>query len=346
MKPDLPLGRTAFPSGPEQRVWGKLHWFKRLLWLTLLGALLIWALKSAPFREIGATLMQLEWWEVAGLLVLNALIILLTAARWWIIIRAEDGRVPFQRLAVYRLAAFGVSYFTPGPQVGGEPLQVVYLQKGHGLSYARATAVVIMDKLLEFIANFIFLAAGTIAVVKLGILVRNSIPLTGSVVPLAAVLSMPALYAGLLYLGYYPLGASLRAVLPRAAGSAFPRLLLVSERMAAAFTRRHPGAMLIALGVSLVGWAGMTVEYWLMAHFLGIQLTGWQALAGVSVALISFLLPLPAGLGALEASQVLALGAMGFSPIAALSLALLVRARDMFFGGLGLLLVSRGLRAE
>jgi len=329
---------TEFARGPalSRRTLG------RLLWLALLATLLIWTVRNAPLREIWASLSQLESWQIAALLIFNAGIILLMTARWWVILRAEKGRVPFQRLAGYRLAAFGVSYFTPGPQMGGEPYQVIALQKNHGLTYPRATAVVIMDKLLEFIANFIFLAAGTVAVVRVGILARNGIPVSGSVVPLAAVLSLPVLYTGLLYLGFYPLGTALRAALPRASGSPFPRLMVVSERMASAFTRRHPGAMVLALAVSLAGWAGMTAEYWLMAHFLGIQLSGWQALAGTSMALLSFLLPIPAGLGALEASQVLALGAMGFSPVAALSLTLLIRGRDLFFGGLGLLLAGRG----
>jgi len=52
------------------------------------------------------------------------------------------------------------------------------------------------------------------------------------------------------------------------------------------------------------------------------------------------LMPMPGGLGALEASQALALGALGFGPAAGLSLALLIRARDLSFGALGLLLAG------
>jgi uncharacterized membrane protein YbhN (UPF0104 family) len=219
---------------------------------------------------------------------------------------------------------------------------VVYLQNFHRLSYPRATASVIMDKLLEFIANFLFLAGGLVAVIRVGILAKNGIALTGSVVPLAAILLLPVLYTVLLYLGFYPLGTAIRGVLPGAGGAKkLPRLLVVSERMAAAFTRRHASAMAVALAVSLAGWLGMTVEYWLMGHFLGMQLTPWQALAGVTMALLSFLLPIPAGLGTLEASQLLALGAMGFQPAEALSLTLLIRGRDTFFAGLGLLLAGR-----
>jgi uncharacterized protein (TIRG00374 family) len=307
----------------------------------LLAALLIWALKNAPLSEIWSALKDLQAWQILGLLAFNSVILMLITTRWWVILRAENGNVPLFRLFGYRLAAFGLSYFTLGPQVGGEPLQVVSLQRFHRLSYARATASVIMDKLLEFIANFLFLAGGLVAVIRVGILAKNGISLTGSVVPLAAILLLPVLYTGLLYLGFYPVGAALRSILPNASGANLPRLLVVSERMAAAFTRRHASAMVVALAVSLAGWLGMTAEYWLMGHFLGMQLTPWQALAGVTMALLSFLLPIPAGLGALEASQLLALGAMGYQPAEALSLTLLIRGRDIFFAGLGLLLAGR-----
>jgi len=52
---------------------------------------------------------------------------------------------------------------------------------------------------------------------------------------------------------------------------------------------------------------------------------------------------LPGGLGALEASQVFTLGKFGFSAATALSLTLLIRGRDMFIGGIGLLLAGRGV---
>jgi uncharacterized membrane protein YbhN (UPF0104 family) len=46
-------------------------------------------------------------------------------------------------------------------------------------------------------------------------------------------------------------------------------------------------------------------------------------------------------LGALEASQVFALGTFGISAASALGIALLMRARDLLIGGLGLLFASR-----
>jgi len=88
--------------------------------------------------------------------------------------------------------------------------------------------------------------------------------------------------------------------------------------------------------ISMVSWAAMLGEYWLMLRLLGLNLTPIQAISTLTAARIAILLPLPAGLGTLEASQVLALGALGLNPAAGISLSLLIRVRDVALGGLGL----------
>lgn len=75
-----------------------------------------------------------------------------------------------------------------------------------------------------------------------------------------------------------------------------------------------------------------------MAQFLGIRLSGLEAVAGLTAARVAFLLPMPGGLGALEASQVLAVSALGHSPAAGAALARVIRARDLIFGGIGLII--------
>ena len=86
----------------------------------------------------------------------------------------------------------------------------------------------------------------------------------------------------------------------------------------------------------------MLLDYALMTAFLNIPLTFWKMTAGWMMGWISLLMPLPGGLGALEASQVFTLGRFGFTAAAALSLTLLMRGRDILIGGLGLLLAGTG----
>jgi uncharacterized membrane protein YbhN (UPF0104 family) len=83
-------------------------------------------------------------------------------------------------------------------------------------------------------------------------------------------------------------------------------------------------------------WIAIVFEFRLALSFLGIQMTFPQVIVALTAARIAFLLPIPAGLGTLEAGQVLAMQALGFNPAIGISISLLIRARDVIFGGLGL----------
>ena len=86
--------------------------------------LLAWVLRAVPLEEALAILRQISLAELLALALLNGLVLLSFSGRWWIILRSQGHRIPYLRLVGYRLAAFGVTYFTPGPQFGGEPVQV------------------------------------------------------------------------------------------------------------------------------------------------------------------------------------------------------------------------------
>ena len=313
----------------------------RAITFLFLGGLLWWALRNAPLTEIWNTLKQLQISQIALILVINAFVIGTMTSRWWIIVRAENPSVPFLPLVGYRLSVFGLSYFTPGPQVGGEPLQVIYLQRNHGLSFARATSAVIMDKLLEFLVNFILIGVGAWAIVRVGLVSENGIRLNLSLTGLAVLLAWPFVHIILLYNGVMPISRILLRLQFIQKDHSSIRLVIVSERMASVFCRKHVREMFLAIGVSLLSILGIVIEYYLMVSFLGMQISTLQIFAALTAMQVAFLMPLPGGLGALEASQVFALGAFGQPASAAISLTLLMRARDILNGGIGLLLAGR-----
>lgn len=340
----LPLEEGSSPS-PWERIRAKVKRASvRLVWLLILAPLLYLALRNAPLNEIWNAVSQLKLWQIMILITINIMIYLLVTLRWWIIIRAESKTIAYLPLVLVRVAVFGVSYFTLGPQVGGEPLQVLYLQRKYGMTFTRATSTVIMDKLLEFLANFFLLVFGVLAVLEAGVL-----PISGdkpfvSLILLAALLVWPPIHIMLMIRGIYPIGAILRFVFSRFGNPKWMRFLIASERMAGMFCQRYPRALLAAVAISLAAGVGMVSEYALITWFLGIDLHGWQTFAAWTTSWLAFLVPLPGGLGALEASQVFTLGAFEVSAALAIGVALLIRARDLLIGGLGLLLAGRGVR--
>ncbi|HKY53492.1 MAG TPA: lysylphosphatidylglycerol synthase transmembrane domain-containing protein [Anaerolineales bacterium] len=308
-----------------------------------LAALLYFALRNAPLDEIWNTLRQLQVWQIAVLFGLNLFIYALITLRWWIIVRAENKLVPYFPLLLVRVAVFGVSYFTLGPHVGGEPLQVFYLQRKYKFTYMHATASVILDKLLELLANFFLLALGLTAIFQAGILSTNGNSSWLSLSGLVLLCLWPPIHIILLYKRKYPLSAFLRSVPFIKKDSKPVRFVAASERLAGTFCHRHLSSLLIAVVISICAGAGMVSEFALITYFLHIQLPFWQTVSAWTAGWLSLLAPLPGGLGALEASQVFALGLFGISATSAISVTLLMRGRDILIGGIGLLLAGRGV---
>jgi glycosyltransferase 2 family protein len=318
---------------------------KWLLWPSVsavLVFLLWWAFRKAPLAEIWIAIRQLRWWQIAIILTLNGIFYKVATLRWWTIISADNKHIPYLPLLAVRISVFGVSYFTLGPQVGGEPLQVFALQKRYGLTYTHATATVLMDKLLEFLVDFLLLAIGLTAILRVGVLSESRLQFSGDLLLLAFLIFWPPVHLILLYNRHYPVSGLMRR-LPFIKKDSKPiRFLRAAERLAARFCQRHPRRLLIAIGYSLLAGAGMLLDYALMTAFLNIHLSFWKMTAGWMMGWISLIMPLPGGLGALEASQVFTLGSFGFTAATALGLTLVMRGRDILIGSLGLLLAGTG----
>ena len=305
---------------------------------------LLWfALRNTPLSDITRTLMLLRPWQVGVILVVNTLFHLLMGLRWWFLARADIRRVRLRDMVLVRLGAFGLSYFTPGPQLGGEPLQILFLRRQHATSFARATAIVIMDRLVELLAGFVFMVLGIASLLHEGLL-RNLQPLSlGLLLPLTLVMAWPPAHIFLLWRGQYPVSGALGLVpAPRALRKIW-RLIRAAEHLAGRFCQRRPGAVLAGLGASLLAASLAVMEYALITSFLDMKLSGWQTIAGWTAGWFSFVVPLPGALGALEGSQVLALGSFGISRAAALGAAFVLRARDLMFGGAGFLIATHHL---
>ena len=325
-----------------RQVWRPRYW----LWLAVL-LLLLWILQTVSLREVWQVLARLGPGQILALALANGLILVTMSGRWWLVLRAQGNPVPYLTLVGYRLAAFGVSYFTPGPHFGGEPLQVYLVRRRHGVPGAAAIAAVTLDKLFEMLVNFSFLVGGLIFVVERQVF-------SGPVGLLLAGGGLGMLAAPLLVLtgfsrGGTPFSWGLRLTdrifLSESRRPAFVSLrgyqtvaglVRTSEDQAVAFCRQHPGTLWLALLVSMMNWLLMVAEYWLALHFLGATLSPAQTIIALTAARVAILFPLPGGLGALEASQVLAMQLLGLDPAIGLSLSLLIRARDILVGGIGL----------
>jgi uncharacterized protein (TIRG00374 family) len=317
-----------------------------LLWLVV-PLLFLWVVRSVPLDDSWAVLVRIGLAQILILILANVLVSLTLSGRWWLILRAQGHPISYLTVAGYRLAAFGVSYFTPGPQFGGEVIQVHLLQRRHQVARSTAISAVTLDKSLELLVNFAFLAGG-MACVLLWRVIPGVEAKQAIIFPLL-LLALPIGFLLAIWGGRHPVSGPLKA-----ADGFFSRQRLLgdvswlsrhlkvyktvqdSEEEATRFCRESPLALLQALFISLVSWVAILVEFWLMLRVLGLNLSPIQVIGMLTAARIAILLPSPGGVGTLEASQVLALGAFGLNPAVGISLGLLIHVRDVALGGLGL----------
>ncbi len=311
----------------------------------LLALLLLWfALRQVSPATIWQTLQQLRGTQLATLALLNGLILGTMVLRWSLLLSAQGYRIPFGALLRYRLAAFGVTYFTPGPQFGGEPLQVYFVQDRHAVPLHHAIAAVTIDKVLEMIVNFGFLVSGALVLLAQG---RLSLQWGyGTLLVTLLLLALPLFLLVAFSRGRRPVGAAMvgvLAALERTSWLTVPTwlrrtatIVTESEAHVAHLCRQQPHVVLGALLVTLVGWGLMVVEFGYAAQALGQPLSLAQVIMVLMAARVAYLLPMPAGIGTFETSMIIAFSWLHFDPAVGVALTLLIRGRDLFLGSLGL----------
>ena len=217
-------------------------------------------------------------------------------------------------------------------------MQIYLLQKHNPIPLPIATASVVLSKVLERAGRAAFLLIGVFGLLQLHTLSGLANKFIGAMA--MGILALPVGYLAAARSGRRPLFSILRRVPTMLAlRQVYRRLLKVigeSELQVSVFCRDKPQVVAIGLGLSLMSWAIISLETWLALSFLGLTLKMGEVLAIVTAAQIAFLTPLPAGLGAMEASLVAVFLALGHSSADAVSLALLMRGRDLLIGGLGL----------
>lgn len=314
--------------------------FRYLLWLAL-PPVFWWAFHRIPFHEVLEILLSLKVSQIAALILINGIILLVFSMRWWSILRSAKIRVPYLPFAGYRLASFGISYFTPGTQFGGEPLQVHFAHTRHKIPSATAAATVSLDKIFELSANFLFLTVGISLILREGYI--GGLNNVQGIIPVSILALIPIVYLVILQLGVTPVSRLIALIPSRITiGQRLERILRFlhqTEVQIKTLIKSNKTIIVRSLLISLLIWILLIGEYWFALSILGGRLNLIQIIIALTAARLALLVPIPGGLGALEVGQVAALNIMGVDTAIGISLVLLIRMRDVAFGLTGLALV-------
>ncbi len=271
-----------------------------------LCALLLWWF---GVDGVVAALRQARPLGLAWYAILSALVLLLLAVRWRLVARALGGAPPLARLAAARLAGDAVGALLPLTRLGGDPLRAV-LVRGAAPSLAAAGAGVAIDRLLELIGNMV----AAIAYVTVFALTRAdaATPAPRSLgIAMAVLLVVLAVQLLALARGHRPLaplyGARVRRLAPRLTPW-FDGLRRVEDHLQT-FFQAHRRAFVAGLACAVGTELLIIAQYHALLAAFGIALDLPVLLLVLLGGGLARAVPLPAGLGALEAAQVLVVGA-------------------------------------
>lgn len=316
---------------------------RALRWLAFLVGLVLFALylRGADLPAVGARLRDLG--ATALLLPLPYLLVYVVDTWAWRAAFPKPPDLPFLTLFRIRWCGESVNNLIPTAYVGGEALKVLLLQR-RGVPTEEATSAALVSKTAQTVAQVLFLAAGSAA------FLAHAAPRPGLRAALATVL-VGGLAVVALLLAWQRRGVfrSLLSVLgrvgfvPHALERRRPRLIEFDAAIARAYSdHRRPVVMSTVL--FLAGWFLDTVEVFLVGRLLGLPIAWTQALAiEAFIGVVKVIgLWIPGALGVQESGIVtLARLAAAPAPLGP-TYALLRRARELAFTGVGWLLLAAG----
>jgi len=321
--------------------------------ISTVTVLLLWfVLRGVSWSEVFDTFVNLNWFWLAGVALITFVAHVVVSARWWYLLWGFGYKLPFWRTVRYRATIYTLSYIVPGPQLGGEVLQIYYPARNHHVPTAASITAATVDKSLEFLGNFSFIIVGVI-VMLVGQRVVSGADLYAMVL-ISALMLIPAVVLVFVARGRHPLSALVRGarrVIPSSIRTWLRRVMpglpnlehtyatvFHSEELMAWLWEHRKSSILMALLLTVIALVLVAVDFWMIAETIGLGLTKTQTIGTMVMVYFAYLLPVPGGLGAIEAAVVLSFNTFGFSTAQALSVALIMRVRDTVQAAIGLAL--------
>ena len=283
-----------------------------------------WLVERVGMPAIGAALGAVGWTGMLAVVAVHLVATALMGLAWWN--QRQLGRPAI--FAWGRLVRDAGSEVLPLTQLGGCLLAAQVLIQ-EGIAAATATASILVDAIVEFLAQLAYVALGLVLIQRLS-------PAAPALPALWAMLGIACLIAGA--------GIALRrggpAGMPRFAGRIAGRWLSAAGRLAATVRseideiHRARHRLSLSFALHLAAWLVSGVEAWLALRFMGapLGLAAVLAIESLVYGTRSLAFLVPNAIGVQEGAYMILGTALGLTPELALGLSLLKRARDLALG--------------
>lgn len=327
-----PAPAEASPAAPATRhhCSGRV---RRIAGLLAGSGLLALLLRQFGVGDTWTALRHVDVGHLAVYFLLAAGIVAACSVRSYLVARTSGVTPRFRRFVVARLAGDAAGALLPGGRVSGDPLRVALLYS-HGAQGVQASSWIVVDRLLEVLGNTVAALLYLVAIAmrhSLGFLVPLASALGAGLVGLAAVTLV-------LRSGRRPLSPFLAPLENR-----LPRLrvplasLRAIEEQLGALVQQHAPVLLIGLLLSLAIEVGILVEYSFLFRSFGLELDLATLVLALLATGLARGLPMPGGIGALEAGQVAALSVGLGRPDLGFIAGIVVRLHETVWFGIGAL---------
>jgi hypothetical protein len=311
----------------------KFHTYSVLLGIFLLG-FLIWKIgPMALWREL-----VLLGWGLVPLILSEGVADLFHTLGWRYCLSGPHRDLPFFQIFRIRMAGASINYLTPTAGLGGEVTKGALLSLSH--QGPEAASGVIIGKLAYSLAQLLLVVFGSFAILwavhlPAGVLAAM---LTGTILLGAGILGFLAVQK------YGKLGTVVRWLVAHRVGGQILRKaahhVTEVDHELELFYKERPMDLPLSVLWHIVGMTCGTAQSWYFLVLLTDQASLTIAAAiwilGSWLDIVSFAIPMD--IGVMEATRIITFRALGFHPALGLTYGIMVRLRQIFWAGVGLLI--------
>lgn len=308
----------------------------------LVGIAALWyILDQIKIADIINTFKDVTWDIIVWFIVVQIVMFLVLTWRWQLILQSQGHKhVTLWRLLGYKMVGYGVSFLTPSAKVGGEPVRAGLLSTRENMTFHRALSSVVIDKTMELSTNGLFTIIGFI-VILMSFVVSESVK--NSLIVFIIIFLFVIVYFNYRLLRgkkFFQIIFNFFGLYKIKRLKGFIKKAKEFETLVIKFYSKDRKYFYYSLIISIVSWCIMFFEFKFAALMVGQNLTILQLFFIICVVGAAFIVPIPMGLGALEAGQIGIFALLGISKAAAVGLAFVIRLKDIILSAIGIILLG------
>ncbi len=279
-------------------------------------------------------------WGLAIIVLIEGVADVFHTMAWRFCLDRSHQRLPFSSLYLIRLAGTAINYVTPTGTLGGEVIKGALL--GAESSKTRAASGVIIGKLSYVLAQLMFIAGGSVAILwRVGLPVELWVSLVVSSTILGC-----GIIGFLLVQKYGKLGAILRWLSGWRVGKKyldkFTGIMNEVDELLKDYYRERPFDLPKSILWHVPGFVCGIFQVWYFLYLVGAHASPESVAAiwflGSWFDLVSF--PVPASIGIQEGSRLLIFDALGLTKLQGLTFGLSLRIEQIFWALAGMVSYS------